>query len=835
MVDTTLNLEKKYPIKAYQLLTERFDCEYCIRMNPRSRHGINSINANTQKCAFCGIGSQTFWLGMIIGLAEEIKVPITLIERVNCKLATKELIQKEKQSVADAKLNNQEPPINQRYEAYQVLNDTVYHSISVSSAVSKGIVNSHCFEIREDNNFKLNCNEDICSLDEWCKKSDIIRADRLFTNKARLKTDKKTGIRFWAVLCEISGLYEIMIPIYSKADSSSSYEGVIAVLVLGQIAIGSTMHDLPKIDGVNLRKINNFRKESWEKACISERSYKSFNVYFEKIGKSILAFINNTCDRLEIRVTDFLHNYQAELLGLYNDRISQPRIFSETNRNNSVFVKSAIHEVFKKIEKDFHVKRIFLFFPDMDLQDDVYKPILNGELISSENNVSCIFDTTDFKQHSSTRINIDEDKLSYEGEIIINNCEFYASAKGEGREKVVFGVLIEWLETPEQHGVLAHLHESMLSAFVGICVGEIAACISLAYSISQKAFAEETRHDLAHKLQTLEAHNYIFTNSIKRFEDSLKNYDDCYNFIMNSRAVINSNNDLYSTLTFLCNTLDNDNLEYAAEPHEFNPHLRIFPRLKNLYNASMNVIRKNQRLEISSPPSNHSIIYSDERMFNRIIYNLLDNAFKYGYPNTNIIIETEVSEDELWYITNVSNFCGGIEKSITEYIFDHGYHTNSSRVGNGLGLFVAKNFSILNHGTLNLTRGVVVNRREDDLGFILNKNITCGSEMWREMDRRRSVSDMFHQVYDEIKDMYVAQYDRPCSEIGVGKKVFRNVLEAIIPQPRYEKYKSPSDEALRKKRYIRYTPEQWIKIANMPIYVVTFTLLLPTYKNRKIV
>ena len=854
-----INDELKYPIKAYQLLTERFDCSYCISTDFAGREGT-APKANTQKCFFCGIGSQAFWLGLIIGLAEDLQLPIALIERVNCRHAKKEDIIREKRIVENALAAGKEVPENLRYEAYQVLDDKVYHCINVSSASSKGIANSQCYDARLDPSFTLNYGQKICQLDEWCRKVDIKRADYVFDNWKELAIDKEGyGIKYYKEPCVVSELHEFIMPIFSKKYQEGAPNDVIGVLIIGQIAISSEKKDLPIPKGADPEKIADLREKGWKKACEKlpgkdkSRLFTNSNDVFKEYGKKINRFIEQTRNRLEIRVTDFLHNYQADLLNTFDESLSRPRESSRTNRSDSSQVKTAIRGIFSKIKKDFAVKRIFLFFPDMDLRDVVYSPILNGESIVDNDIATCTFDTTNFTPHPSTRISIDDIKLTTSGEIKRENCEFYASAKGDNREKVVFGVLIEWNEAPEQDGLLAHLHESLFNAFVGICVGEISARVSLAYLVSQRAFAEETRHDLAHRLQTLQSHSTIFSRSLSAFENSAMNIDDCIDFIRQCYKVKNSNEDLHTTLMFLCNTLDNDNLDYSYKPSLFNPHHQIFPRLKNLYNASESVISKNQHLEISAAPIENALMYADDRMFNRIMYNLLDNAFKYGYPNTNIIIETAIVEDNKWYEIKVSNFCEGIDKDLAATMFEHGVRTQLLSEGKGLGLYVARKFAELNNGSLDHVRGTVDSESIDNPDRILNVNITCASEMWREIDRRTNENkrrnDRLNDTYRELRAYYRRQYDHPCSKIGVGEKIFRNVLEAIIAKPPREKYKSPeellksessqtssvykspSDEAMEREPDFRFSPEKWIKKARQPIYIVTFKLRLPTYLN----
>jgi hypothetical protein len=257
--DTVRNKEKKYPLKPCQLITERFDCEYCKRTN---NLGHSAPKTNIEKCAFCGFDSFEFWRGMLISFAEVTLTPVALIERVKCEKV------------------NEDDVLSER--KYQKIGDTLYHNINLSSAASYGIAESECYKMRvedKEQDFTLLCGDEICHLDIWCYKKDVERADGLFRiDGVELSKDDVTGLRYWSQSCEASGLNEIFFPIYTQKESDSCSD-IVGVLIVGQIAIGKAEKDdfdvsaIP--EGASPERIIALRKEGWKNAIVSNRQFLS--------------------------------------------------------------------------------------------------------------------------------------------------------------------------------------------------------------------------------------------------------------------------------------------------------------------------------------------------------------------------------------------------------------------------------------------------------------------------------------------------------------------------------------------------------------------------------
>ena len=108
----------------------------------------------------------------------------------------------------------------------------------------------------------------------------------------------------------------------------------------------------------------------------------------------------------------------------------------------------------------------------------------------------------------------------------------------------------------------------------------------------------------------------------------------------------------------------------------------------------------------------------------RVIINLLDNAIKYSFPNTQI--EIKVFSQNAHIVFEISNIGTGIEDADLPYIFDRFYKSDKSRnrekSGAGLGLYFVKNILTL-HSQQITARSVPIgeNTKKTTFSFTLEK------------------------------------------------------------------------------------------------------------------
>lgn len=104
-------------------------------------------------------------------------------------------------------------------------------------------------------------------------------------------------------------------------------------------------------------------------------------------------------------------------------------------------------------------------------------------------------------------------------------------------------------------------------------------------------------------------------------------------------------------------------------------------------------------------PEENIYVQGDGQLLARVFDNLISNALKYGYHNTDLKIE--VSGDEKYATVKVINHGDTIASEDIPLLFNKFYRTDSSRNsktgGTGLGLAITKNIVDLHHGDISVT------------------------------------------------------------------------------------------------------------------------------------
>lgn len=104
-------------------------------------------------------------------------------------------------------------------------------------------------------------------------------------------------------------------------------------------------------------------------------------------------------------------------------------------------------------------------------------------------------------------------------------------------------------------------------------------------------------------------------------------------------------------------------------------------------------------------PEENIYVQGDGQLLARVFDNLISNALKYGYHNTDLKIE--VSGDEKYATVKVINHGDTIAPDDIPLLFNKFYRTDSSRNsktgGTGLGLAITKNIVDLHHGDISVT------------------------------------------------------------------------------------------------------------------------------------
>jgi signal transduction histidine kinase len=116
-------------------------------------------------------------------------------------------------------------------------------------------------------------------------------------------------------------------------------------------------------------------------------------------------------------------------------------------------------------------------------------------------------------------------------------------------------------------------------------------------------------------------------------------------------------------------------------------------------------------------------ILVDRELFKQAILNILDNAVKYAFTNTKVIIRASLSESNL--TIGITDYGIAIEKQDAENIFKKGFRSKSAMervvVGTGTGLSVTKEIVQLHGGNIDFSSS---KSRQDSSSHVVTFNVT---------------------------------------------------------------------------------------------------------------
>ena len=129
--------------------------------------------------------------------------------------------------------------------------------------------------------------------------------------------------------------------------------------------------------------------------------------------------------------------------------------------------------------------------------------------------------------------------------------------------------------------------------------------------------------------------------------------------------------------------------------------------------SALTLVKNNEEKEIVNNLSeNYPLIYADKDRVEQIIVNLIENAVKYSYENTKVIIDGSYNGDNA--VITISNQCDKIPEDKIEQLFEKfiRLEDNQEKIvkGTGLGLFIVKGLTEAMNGNIKITS-------TDEIGF----------------------------------------------------------------------------------------------------------------------
>lgn len=99
-------------------------------------------------------------------------------------------------------------------------------------------------------------------------------------------------------------------------------------------------------------------------------------------------------------------------------------------------------------------------------------------------------------------------------------------------------------------------------------------------------------------------------------------------------------------------------------------------------------------------PDNKNIYYGDERFFQLVFRNLIQNAIQYGFRDTDILIEIKRIQKHMEIV--IFNYGSGIKKSKLDQVFEKfsRFHDSKDKTNVGIGLYAVKNIIDLHKGSI---------------------------------------------------------------------------------------------------------------------------------------
>ena len=223
--------------------------------------------------------------------------------------------------------------------------------------------------------------------------------------------------------------------------------------------------------------------------------------------------------------------------------------------------------------------------------------------------------------------------------------------------------------------------------------------ILVVHDITQLRQLNSMRRDfisnLSHELRT--PVSVIMANSETLLDGALDNKKDAKVF---AKAILHNSERLSSMVSDL---IDLSRIEYGdlklnIKDIDFNEFMESFL-------LSMKSVAKKKAIELIYNPDHNSLVNADIQALERIMNNLLDNAYKYSDEGTSVEVST-MDQGKMIKVM-VADSGVGVSDEDQEHIFDRFYRTASARAsdtkGSGLGLAIVKNLINSLNGEVGIT------------------------------------------------------------------------------------------------------------------------------------
>tara|TARA_B000000477_G_scaffold93505_1_gene80504 strand:+ start:1029 stop:2789 length:1761 start_codon:yes stop_codon:yes gene_type:complete len=223
--------------------------------------------------------------------------------------------------------------------------------------------------------------------------------------------------------------------------------------------------------------------------------------------------------------------------------------------------------------------------------------------------------------------------------------------------------------------------------------------ILVVHDITQLRQLNSMRRDfisnLSHELRT--PVSVIMANSETLLDGALDNKKDAKVF---AKAILHNSERLSSMVSDL---IDLSRIEYGDL--KLNIKNLDFNEFMDSFLVSMKSVAKKRSIELNFNPNHQGLMHADSQALERVMNNLLDNAYKYSEAGSSVEIST-LDQGKMIKVM-VSDSGVGVSSEDKEHIFDRFFRTASARAsdnkGSGLGLAIVKNLINSLNGEVGIT------------------------------------------------------------------------------------------------------------------------------------
>ena len=599
--------------------------------------------------------------------------------------------------------------------------------------------------------------------------------------KTKLKLKKHKKRIYVHYTCEVSLFEETMFPIYVK-------EKFVACLMLGQMA------------GENYDKSESFKKFLVENHTPDE--YQKFETYLPKRKLSVKEWNDmrdaivdridicetRLADKINHRTKDYLEEFFNGVKKSFKEEIKKIRI--EANNQAGTFFSAlssaltTIHNQFNRNEEGF----IRMFALPIDDESKRYVPIgWSGIEINNPNKAYLnkgkhyFFNISkeQYEDFSSSKLNDDEMALIIQkyGSPTLQK-EFQKGADTIRVEKLLNNRIsfIIWKrhsnnQLKNDKLFFDNYKEELISFYTYAfqCYSYIRGTImEYMLEIVISMAAHESAHFILPSLDIMQNFlrfcpgNIIDTKYLAQYEKFKKHFD------------IQKEN-VEDQLKHLFEVNDRPSLIFN-EVYLALENIQVFPLLYKMTKMMKGRAEERNQLIVYTQNLPYSSVYLDKKYFDHALFNLLDNAIKYGYRGSKIYIYMNMKKSSNEFEIKVVSYGQEIEKGERIYrLFERGDRHTDAR-GKGIGMFIVNKIILAHNGHIS-----------HESEFLSPFNIPVLS-CYKEKKNGKLLSDLDsvlkQKVLDEEKNLSPNLIEEVVNDKSFIK--FSNVFATRINKPTFQ-------------------------------------------------